>query len=179
MPNIPDNTDITPEKFEQLVHGYLSDLGKDLKSFEAVHNSNVQAHDGTYQIDVKATFEALGCDFVVLVECKRHRSAIKREVIQVLHDKIRSTGAHKGILFSTSKFQEGAREYALKHGIALVRVIEGRYTYFTKSAGEQQYNPPPWAKIPEYVGEYEYAKNAFYNLQPRYLEELATFLFTP
>ena len=93
----------------------------------------MKAHDGTYEIDIKATFGALGTEIVVLVECKRHKSSIKRDVVQVIHDKIYSLGAHKGIIFSTSSFQQGDIDYALEHGIATIQVIEGRLTYHTKA----------------------------------------------
>ena len=75
------NTEITPTDFEILVRGYLSELGKPLTSFSAVHNVQELGHDGTYQIDIKATFEYLGVNFTVLVECKSHSSPIKHDVV--------------------------------------------------------------------------------------------------
>ncbi|KAA0986051.1 restriction endonuclease [Pseudomonas sp. ANT_J28] len=72
-------------------------------------------------------------DFLVLVECKHYKSAIKRETLQILHDRMRSIGAQKGALFTTSGFQSGALEYAKKHGIATVKIVDGKSTYMTKS----------------------------------------------
>ena len=118
----------------------------------------------------------MGALFKVLVECKRYKSEIKREVIQLLFDKLRATGAQKGMVFSTSGFQSGAFKFAEEHGIALVRVIEGRYTYVTKSGGEQTYDPPLWADIPKYVGEYIRGASVTY-LQKGYFEDLGEFLF--
>lgn len=178
MDKIPQNTgaNITPIEFEQLVCDYLRQAGVGLVQFSVLHNVIEKAYDGDYQIDVKASFEALGANFVVLVECKRHKSPIKREVVQALHDKIRSIGAQKGMIFSTSGFQQGATDYALLHGIALITVMEGRFTYFTKGEEDQAYNPPPWANIPKYVGRFNYEPNHFANLQPGYLESLKEFL---
>lgn len=178
MPLTPDeiNADITPREFELLVKEYLDSVGKELKSFKASHDIHLLKSDGEYQIDVYAEFEVLGALFKVLVECKRHKSKIKREVVQLLYDKLRATGSQKGMVFSTSGFQSGAHRFAEEHGIALIRIIEGRYTYITKSYGEQMYNPPPWADMPKYVGEYIKEASITY-LQSGYFENLEEFLF--
>lgn len=170
------NTEITPREFELLVKEYLDNLGKELKTFKTTHNINLKRNDGEYQIDVFAEFEYLGVDFKILVECKRHKSSIKREVVQLLYDKLRTTGAQKGIIFSTSGFQEGAHIFAEEHGIALIRVIEGRYTYYTKSSDSQQYNPPPWIDLSKFVGEFKNG-NTTTNLQKGYFESLEKFIF--
>ncbi|SMO33596.1 restriction endonuclease [Solitalea koreensis] len=178
MPLPPDdiNADILPRDFELLIKDYLVDLGKELKTFEAIHDLHLKRTDGEYQIDVYAEFELLGASFKVLVECKRHKNKIKREVVQLLYDKLRATGAQKGMIFSTSGFQEGAKLYASEHGIALVHVIEGRYTYSTKSKDSPNFAPPSWANAPKYVGAYEDGASICY-LQKGYLEPLSEFLF--
>lgn len=59
------------------------------------------------------------------------------------------------MLFSTNGFQRGAIEYAQARCIALVRLIEGEFTYETRaarSANAPRPKPPPWANIPKYVG---------------------------
>ena len=122
---------LTPEGFERLVFEHVKTLGNKLQSFECDHNVIVDAFDGSYQIDIKAIFEFLDVSFVVLIECKRHSNPIKREIVQILNSKLHSTGAHKGIIFSTSPFQEGAIEYARQHGIALVEVINGLFETIT------------------------------------------------
>jgi restriction system protein len=63
-----------------------------------------------------------------LVECKRYSTAVKREVVEVLHDKLRETRAQKAMLFATSGFQKGAIVYARNHHITLVRFVDGRGT---------------------------------------------------
>jgi hypothetical protein len=75
----------------------------------------------------------------------------KRETVQVLNDRVRSTGAQKGLLFSTSNFQKRALEYAKKHGIALIQVAEGKTSYETRGMGVTG-DPPPWANIPPHIG---------------------------
>lgn len=177
MASFPDNinADITPLEFELLVKEYMEAVGQNLNQFVATHNVQLSRSDGDYQIDIYAEFEALGATFKILIECKKYKGDIKREVVQLLYDKLRATGANKGLLFSTSGFQSGARKFAEEHGIALIRIIEGRYTYLTKSYGAQYYNPPASAKIPKFVGEYTRGSLTTY-LQEGYFEDLQTFL---
>lgn len=77
--------------------------------------------------------------FLVLVEAKRHANPIKRELVQVLHDKRQSVGAQKAAMIATAPYQRGALDYAKTHGITLATVTEGRFIYATRSA----YPTPP------------------------------------
>jgi len=114
---------LTPEQFELEVKAILEASANGLSDFSAQHRKSLPGADGEYEIDIFAKFTALGVDFKVLVECKRHSSPVKREVVQILNDRIRSTGSQKGMLFTTSGFQSGAIDYAAKHGIALVHLV--------------------------------------------------------
>ena len=116
---------ITPTEFEEYCFGILKGYAEaeGLKEFEIEHDVKIPAADGTYQIDVYATFVALGVEFKVIAECKRYSKPVSREKVAVLADKVRSLGAHKGILMSTSGFQTGAHTYAKEHGIALIQIM--------------------------------------------------------
>ena len=142
---------LTPEEFEREVKAILERSGATLRSFVAKQRERVAASDGEYEIDVTVRFEALGADFLVLVECKHQRRAVEREVVQILADRIRAVGAHKGMLFTTASFQSGALEYARAHGIALVRVADGSSLYMTRSYGGRA-QPPPWVTLPRCIG---------------------------
>lgn len=142
---------LTPERFELEVKAILEATGVDMASFQAAHREQLEGIDGVYEIDVTVRFRALGAEFLILVECKHQQNPVKRDVVQILHDRIRSTGAHKGMLFATTTFQSGAIAYATKHGIALVRMAEGASSWATRAAGPPT-TPPPWAKIPSYIG---------------------------
>lgn len=96
--------------------------------------------------------------------------------MQLLYDKLRATGAQKGLLFATSNFQEGAVKYAEAHGIALIRVIEGRYTYSTKIRDIHNLETPLWANEPKYVGEFRRGNTTTY-LQKGYFDDSIDFLF--
>ncbi len=142
-------TNITPKQFEIEVEEHLTKLGVALSDFKVQRLEKISAADGIYEIDVTARFELLGANFLVLIECKRHTNPIKREVVQILKDKLQAVGAQKGMIFSTVRFQSGAIEYAQKHGIALVHIVNGKASYETKNF-YQSIVYPSW--IPPYVG---------------------------
>lgn len=146
MPRFEMQPALTPKAKE-----ILDGAGIDLTDFRSAHMEKVAGVDGDYVLDVAVRFCALGADFLVIVECKHERRKVERQDVQILHDKVRSTGAQKGMLFSISGFQSGAIEYADVHRIALVQLVDGASTWFTKSIGSQS-SPPPWASIPKYVG---------------------------
>jgi restriction system protein len=137
MTSYEDPIRITPEDFERQVRCRLEAAGAELEAFKVTHREKLAGSDGVYEIDVTARFSALGANFVVLVECKHQASPIKRDVVQVLHARVQSLGAHKGMLFATSTFQKGAVEYAKEHGIALVRVTYWSDSFVTFSQQRQ------------------------------------------
>lgn len=146
-----ERTEATPEEFELAVKGILDAAAGTLVNYQSSHLEHLQASDGKYVLDVVARFEALGAEFVVLVECKHQGRKVERQEVQVLHTKVQSLGAHKGMLFSTAGFQSGAIEYAGAHGIALVRLADGESVWMTRSAGPKP-PPPPLARLPPYIG---------------------------
>ncbi len=141
---------ITPEEFELLVKGWFEAQATSLESFEARHKAKVSGMDGDFEIDVSVRFTMFGgARFHVLAECKRHCHPIKRDVVQILSDRLRSTGAQKGFVFATAGFQSGAIDYAAMHGIALVQVASGHTFYIQATWGPPPTLPPG---IPKYVG---------------------------
>jgi len=126
---------VTPEAFEKMVVSFLRQLRGRLHEFTVEHRHSISGPDGDFELDAVARFEALGAEFLVLVECKHHGSPVKREAVQVLRDKVRSLAAHKGMLFSTGGFQKGAIEYAIAQKIALVHYTQGGPMYETRVEG--------------------------------------------
>lgn len=151
MPREIPRVELSPMQFELEVKKILEAAGARLDSFQAIHRQVLHGAEGDYEIDVAVRFEAMGAQFLVLVECKHQKNPVKRDVIQVLADRIRSVGAHKGIVFATAPFQSGALEYAKTHGIALVQMSDSSSAWVTKAIGVKT-EPPPWANIPPYVG---------------------------
>jgi Restriction endonuclease len=148
--------DITPAEFERFVVALLESVSPSVEALQVTLHDRIRGVDGLYDFDATVRFGLGGMRFLVLVEAKRHNNPIKRELVQVLHDKLRSVGAHKAAMIATAPYQRGALEYANKHGIALATVTEGRFTFETKSVGE----PPTMSRqqatdrfgLPEFVG---------------------------
>lgn len=125
---------MTPVEFEIFVRRYLEEQGGNLKDFRTQHLEKMKSRDGDYEIDVTARFEALGADFLVLIECKRYTSApVEREEVLVLNQKRVSLGAHKAMMFTTSSFTRGAIEFADANRIALAQVTVNEVNYAVKS----------------------------------------------
>lgn len=124
--------DITPAELEQFVGDLFGAAGRDIDGLVVTPHDVVQGTDGTYNFDATVRFPLMGMAFLVLVEVKRHKDPIKRELVQVLHSKMLSVGAQKAVLVSTSPFQSGAVTFANTHGIALLTMTEGRHTFETK-----------------------------------------------
>lgn len=145
---------ITPEEYERYVKDWFDGLGFPLNHYQSKHRDIIRVPDGDYEIDIDITYEALGVTIRILVECKRYSSKIKREVVQLLHQKTQAIGAHKGIICSTSAFQTGALKYAKMHGIACIQIVPGETTFHTKSIMPQKldYDPCEVWGIPRICG---------------------------
>ena len=128
------SADMTAREFENFVADAFEQATPYVDDLRVTLHDTVEGTDGTYDFDATIRYTLAGMDFLVVVEAKRHSYPIKREAVQALHSKLESVGAQKGVLVSTAPFQNGALEFALVHGIALVKVTEGRFTYETKSS---------------------------------------------
>ena len=134
---------LSPNDFEKyclsILYGFAKETG--LQNFAIDHNVIVEGHDGSYQIDVFATFYAMGMCFKVLCECKQYKNSIKREVVSALYQKLLSLGLQKGVLMATANFQSGAIQFAREHGIALIKVYDYSYEHFSHSSGNDGEDP--------------------------------------
>lgn len=130
----PPAEHISPAEFEQFVADLLRAGSPGLENYRVQTHEVLQGIDGSYDFDATVRFTVLGMDYLVLVEDKRHEHPIKRELVQVLHQKLQSVSAQKAVMISTAPFQKGAIEFAKTHGIALVMVSEGRFAFETRGA---------------------------------------------
>ncbi len=170
------NPKITPKEFEEHVRALVTSNGTGLKKFMVQSSREIDANDGTYEIDVSAEFSAVGgAAFLVLIECKRYKDAVKRDVVMLLNQKLMSTGAQKGIVFSTSGFQKGAITFAKNHGIALVKIADGRVTWLAKAEDEV---PPP-KDHPKIVMLWREAVASHSVVRPEFPEKLLGWLKEP
>lgn len=125
---------IAPEEYEKQVVSWLRSAGQELQGFTVNHLRRVRGNGGEYSIDGWAEFEVFGgVKICVLVECKRHKRPVERDVILGVQAKAQAVGAQKSIVFSTSGFQRGAVEFATSVGIALIIFVDGKLTYATRS----------------------------------------------
>jgi len=132
-PQYPE-PDMTAADFEEFVRDLFAQTAPEVDALHVTLHDRVAGSDGTYNFDATIRYELGGLAYLVLVEAKHHTNPIKRETVQVLLAKLQSVGAQKGVVVSTAPFQRGAATYASAHGIALVKVTEGRFTVITKSA---------------------------------------------
>jgi restriction system protein len=152
--NPGEPVEITPTEYEQQVLEWLAEASGDLPNAQLGHLVTLLGAAGEYEFDVVVRFSGFReAEFVVLIECKRYRNPVKREVVLSLHSKLRDVGAHKAMVVSTAGFQKGAIQYASAHRIAAVSFIDGRWTYETKSA-QGPADPPPWVKLPRFTGHF-------------------------
>ena len=131
---------MTPTEFElhcmEILRGYAEE--EKLPAFNIEHDVKLTASDGTYQIDVYATYTALGAEMKILAECKQYKKRVGRDKVEVLESRLRSLGAQKGILLSTAGFQSGAIDFAKAHGIALVQVFDTHEKWYSHSGGPDE-----------------------------------------
>lgn len=145
--------DISPKEYEDFVKEWFDEEFGELNDYESKVRTKEQAHDGEFEIDIKIKFRLSGFDFLLLVECKKHKNRIKREVAQILHQKMQSLGAQKAVICSTSDFQSGTLKYSQKHGIACIRMAPGESNFHTRSKNINiDYDPCEVWGIPRVIG---------------------------
>lgn len=127
---------MTPAQFEQVVLGLLKDLAEDgVEDLRFEHQDPVAGPDGEFVMDGTMRYRLMGADFLVLMEAKLQKRPVSRQDVQVLRDKVRSVGAHKGILASNAGFQRGALRYSRAHGIGLAQIADDALTYEVRAKG--------------------------------------------
>jgi len=125
---------MTYDDYEVGVKNVIAAKGHELTDFRVTHKEKLKGPDGDYVMDVVAKFTIMeGAEIVVLIECKHWKNSIKRELVQTLHSKLLSTGAHKAMMFTTANYQRGAITFAKAHGISLVRFIDSELNYAVKA----------------------------------------------
>ena len=163
VPWVRDIVHMSDTEFEKYSMEVLKCFAEteDLPNFQILHNQKLQAHDGTYQIDVYAEFTVMGIKMKMLVECKHYNNPIERKIISELHDKLESTGCNKGVVITNSYYQSGAIEYAKAHGITLIKVFDSFWRFVSNAA-------------PGYEDAHTIYMHNFSSLYPRYYANVMT-----
>lgn len=89
--------ELSPTDYERAVADLVRAADHEVTDWQVRHLDPVEGVDGTYAIDVTVRFRVFGADFLMLFECKRHASPVKRDDVLSLHRKLQSTGAHKDL----------------------------------------------------------------------------------
>ncbi|HET9897804.1 MAG TPA: restriction endonuclease [Streptosporangiaceae bacterium] len=92
--------DITPKQFEDFVASLLGAAEPIVDNLLVTLHEKIVVADGTYDFDATVRYDFAGMSFLVLVEAKKHKNAIKHELVQILHQKVGSVGGHKGVMIS-------------------------------------------------------------------------------
>ncbi|HKO20914.1 MAG TPA: restriction endonuclease [Acidobacteriaceae bacterium] len=121
----PPPADITPSEFETFVTKMFSSASSIVNKLKVTQHEKIVGTDGTYDFDCTVRYEFMNVEFLVLVEAKLHSNPIKRELVQVLYQKLLSVGAHKAVMVSTAPYQQGALTFAKTHRIALLQLRDG------------------------------------------------------
>lgn len=132
------------EEFEAAVIKILGDFGEKVSDFNVLPKQKYTSFDGEYEIDASVKFSVLGgAEILILVECKNYKEGhnVERDEILELSAKLQSIKAQKGMIFTTSNFQESAIEYATQNHISLIRVVDESVAYVTKSFGNNNFRP--------------------------------------
>lgn len=164
IPALRKNPKVPWEEFER----HVKDVLKTASEKVAVYvegKRTLKADDAEYEVDAYAEVELFGGATVkIIIECKRYTAAVKRDTVMALHRKTQEVGAHKAMLFATSGFQRGALAYALKHGIALVKLADGAATYMTRSIDAPTRVPD---FVPNLVCLLRHAHNSYTTVGPK------------
>ena len=76
------------------------------------------------QFDVTIRFRQGLYDYFTVVECKDYERAVPVEKVEAFVTKAADVQAHHAVMASTSGFQEGAQEVALRHNMTLIHVTD-------------------------------------------------------
>lgn len=105
--------------FEQFVH----DMYAQDERLVVEHDVTETGRSGARrQTDVKLTHRIGSLVYVTLIECKRWKEKVSRDRIDVLAASVDDLNAAKGVMFTTTGFEEGAELYAKSKGIELFLV---------------------------------------------------------
>lgn len=107
------------KQYQREVAAFLSGLGFDTKIDETVRGARAE-HD----IDVTARTSIAGVNQLWVVECKLWKRPVPKERVLTFRGVVEDLGADRGILFSESGFQSGARTAARNTNISLMGLAE-------------------------------------------------------
>ena len=125
--------------WEEFEH-FVQKLYEDDPNLTTKHNVTLIGKSGAKrQIDVLVTQKTKMTTMTTIVECKRWKQKVNRGIIDIVSSAIEDLNANKGVVFTTSGYEEGAIEYAKYKNIDIFLVRDlyeeewgrpGRYIQF-------------------------------------------------
>lgn len=106
---------------------FISDLYSQSDKILVQHDITLKGKSNAKrQIDVLITHKTKLHTYTTIVECKRWKKSVTRQVIDVLFASIEDLNASKGVIFTTKGYEEGAIEYAKSKNIDIFIVRDIR-----------------------------------------------------
>ena len=109
--------DMNPIAFEHLVKLLLEKMG--------YQDVEVTSGSGDFGVDVVANLELCLSSLREVVQAKRHRRAIQRNVLDALRGTLHRFNAVRGTIIATSRFAKGAEKAAFDPGVAPITLVDG------------------------------------------------------
>ncbi|HTW90526.1 MAG TPA: restriction endonuclease [bacterium] len=104
---------------------FVRDLYAEDPNLVVQHDVMLQGKSGaSRQIDVLITVRTKLHSYMTVVECKRWKDRVDRSRIDILFATVEDVNASKGVMFTTSGYEEGAKDYAKSKGIDIFVVRE-------------------------------------------------------
>lgn len=104
---------------------FVADLYRDSEEVTVEHNVMETGKSGAKrQIDVRVFQKTKLHTLKTIIECKKWKNKVDRQVIDVLFASIEDLNANKGAIFTTHGYEEGAIEYAKSKNIDIFLVRE-------------------------------------------------------
>ncbi|MBM9547453.1 restriction endonuclease [Leptospira sp. 201903074] len=99
---------------------FIKKLYEQDESLEAEHDVMLIGKSGARrQIDVLITQKTKLHEYKTIIECKRWKEKVDRSRVDILYASIEDLNASKGVIFTTTGFEEGAELYAQSKNIDL------------------------------------------------------------
>lgn len=97
---------------------FIADMYNDSEQIIVEHDVTlIGKSNAKRQIDVKVTQKTKLHEYITIIECKRWKKPVTRQVIDVLFASVEDLNANKGVIFTTKGYEEGAIEYAKNKNI--------------------------------------------------------------
>ena len=128
--------DISSSAYEEVVERLLKlavqrDGHNDVQTHRLRRYRGKSGHE--HEIDVSFELTVAGLRFLIVAECKRYKRRVGIDDVMEFAYRIRDIGAHKGVLVTTSGFQDGAIDVAKSEGIGLLIAARGTLHYYMGS----------------------------------------------